>query len=150
MNFDLIRLHYGRVAPEIMRSPKNAWAVDPYAWNSVIHMTPIEDSFWSLVRDCGAVMYPQWPAARYFLDFANPVAKIAVECDGRQFHDAKRDAIRDAHLRVMGWSVYRYTGSDCWRMQLMQHNSDGTLVYQSEDIRRDAMAVLRSHGVTRE
>ena len=50
-----------------------------------------------------------------FLDFANPVAKVAIECDGREFHDQRKDEERDARLSEIGWTVYRLTGSQIVR-----------------------------------
>src|SRR3546814_5885241 len=41
------------------------------------------------------------------------MAKVAVECDGSKFHDAAKDAARDAELLSMGWSVYRIPGWRC-------------------------------------
>lgn len=46
--------------------------------------------------------------------------KIAVECDGHDFHErtreqAERDKRRDRDLQVEGWLVARFTGSEIWR-----------------------------------
>jgi len=59
------------------------------------------------------VAYPQWPVGRFFVDFANPVAKVAIECDGKAFHDVERDAKRQGEIEAMGWAVYRFTGREC-------------------------------------
>ena len=52
--------------------------------------------------------------AGFFVDFANPKAKVAIECDGEAYHrDKAKDAYRDAKLSGLGWAVYRISGKDC-------------------------------------
>jgi very-short-patch-repair endonuclease len=46
--------------------------------------------------------------------------KIAVECDGHDFHErtkeqARRDRSRDRALILEGWRVLRFTGSEIWK-----------------------------------
>jgi very-short-patch-repair endonuclease len=66
---------------------------------------------------------PQCPIDGYkadFLllcDFANSILKIIVECDGHDFHErtkeqAKHDRSRDRHLTALGYTVFRFTGSE--------------------------------------
>lgn len=64
---------------------------------------------------------PQEKTGAYRLDFAVTDAhfkwKIAVECDGHEFHErtkdqAQRDKSRDRYLAADGWSVLRFTGSE--------------------------------------
>lgn len=71
------------------------------------------------------LIVPQHRAGPYKIDFGlyfsfpsedTPV-KIAVECDGHEFHEktkqqAARDKRRDRELTKMGWSVVRFTGSE--------------------------------------
>lgn len=100
----------------ILSCPRNEWAVPVYQWDGLIKMTPIEDCLWHDIRNLNAVLYPQWPVAGFFVDFANPVAKVAIECDGAAYHqDKEKDARRDATLRELGWYVYRFTGKECHR-----------------------------------
>lgn len=98
----------------IMAAPRNEWAGDPYAWDRWISMTPIEASLWGDIRDANAVFYPQYPVGRFFVDFANPVARVAIECDGRAYHqDHRKDQARQKEIEAMGWWVYRITGRQC-------------------------------------
>lgn len=77
-------------------------------------LTPIEQDMWEITRGIyGQFLLPQWPVCSYFLDFANPITKIAFECDGKQWHDKERDDRRDTVLREHGWTVYRFPGSLC-------------------------------------
>lgn len=115
--WNAIAAFYKSYSAEILATPKNQWAMDPYAWDmgdAMIFMTPIEVAFWADVRQFDVVLYPQYPVAGVFLDFANPAAKVAVECDGAQFHlDKAKDEARDAALASRGWTVYRLTGREC-------------------------------------
>lgn len=99
----------------IMESSSEEWAIPVYSWNGIIPlMTPIEDALWEDIRQANAIFYPQWPVAGFFVDFANPKAKVALECDGKQFHkDKTKDADRDEKLNALGWTVYRFPGWLC-------------------------------------
>ena len=114
-NWQLIREYYAIVNPRILAQKRNEWGVDPYEWDrGVIRLTPIETWLWHDIRAADLVLYPQYPAEGYFIDFANPVAKVAIECDGEAFHkDQAKDAARDKKLRDAGWHVYRISGKDC-------------------------------------
>ncbi len=73
---------------------------------------------WSLV-----VQYKvSAPGGEYRVDFAMLCgdAKVAVECDGHDFHErtkeqARRDKKRDRDLTAAGWTVVRFAGSEIWR-----------------------------------
>lgn len=90
---------------------------DPYPfgldWSRV--MTPIEFGLWHDLRSGRVDMWPQYPVGRFFVDFADPQKKIAVECDGKKWHDLERDMRRDDELSRMGWSVFRLDGAECLR-----------------------------------
>ena len=99
-----------------MTTKANAWSefIDPSTLTATFPMTPIENAIWEQIRELGAVFYPQYPVDRFFADFANPVARVAIECDGVQFHkDAERDQVRDDRFRDFGWKVYRIPGRLC-------------------------------------
>jgi very-short-patch-repair endonuclease len=114
--WDAISRFYKHVTPLILNAKSNEWAIPPYEWEECdgIVFTPIETALWHDIRAANAVMYPQYPIYGMFVDFANPVAKVAIECDGAEFHkDKARDAARDEILQSKGWMVYRITGRDC-------------------------------------
>jgi very-short-patch-repair endonuclease len=112
--FERIAAHYASIEDDIRRTPANRWATDPYAWHAVVSMTPIEASLWSDIRIEGVVMYPQFPVGRFFVDYGNPVAKVAIECDGKQFHtDKAKDDARQREIEALGWTVYRLSGAAC-------------------------------------
>ena len=113
--FKKIRDFYEYAMPKIMSSPKNQWAIDPYAVDWVRVFSPIEFLIWQDIRQAGAVLYPQLPVGRFFVDFGHPVAKVCIECDGKRYHqDKEKDALRESELIAMGWSVFRITGRDCY------------------------------------
>ncbi len=116
-----IKSHYEYLTPYILKARDNRW-VDPYTsfnWNSIF--SPIEESVWQDLRRFGQVpLYPQYPAGKYFLDFGNPKFKVALECDGKEWHlDKDKDAKRDIDLFKDGWHVFRITGAECY--QITEH-----------------------------
>lgn len=86
---------------------------NPYYIDFQSDFTPIEQSVWCDIRGAGLPFYPQIPVLNYFVDFGCPFKKIAIECDGYQWHDSKRDRIRDSRLAAEGWSVFRIPGHKC-------------------------------------
>jgi len=143
-NWQLIKELYDMFNHRIMRGVKNEWAIDPYAWDTgLVRMTPIENWFWQDIRHANAVMYPQYPVAGCFLDFANPVAKVGVECDGKAYHlDVEKDRQRDARLGRLGWTIYRISGSDCYKdfdEEEMESSPAANLIKE----------ICKTHGISR-
>jgi len=140
-----IRAHYRDRQADIMATPINEWAFGgPYEWDhGIIFMTPIETWFWADIRACDAVLYPQYPVLDFFVDFANPKAKVAIECDGAAFHmDKAKDAARDKRLTDLGWTVYRISGAHC-RME--QDEETGAASIPHLFMRR----ICNIHGISR-
>lgn len=113
--FALIRRNY-RIKQKMVDAGFDSWFhADPYEvgdWPSLF--TPIENSLWWDIRNNRLALWPQFPVGRYFVDFGNPVAKVAIECDGKDFHqDKAKDAARDADLAQLGWTVFRIPGWQC-------------------------------------
>lgn len=113
--FDAIEAHYNSVMPAWMEDYQNTGNMiqDPYELDLTSYMTPIESVTWNAIRYTDLPFYPQFPVLGFFLDFANPFKKIAIECDGKQWHDKEKDKRRDAHLYYAGWTVYRIEGWKC-------------------------------------
>jgi len=121
-DFEQIRKHYDFLTPYIEQAYKRRpcrWT-DPYSphidWPKMF--SPIEMVTWGCLRSFGrAPLYPQYPVGRYFTDFGHPAAKIALECDGKEWHkDKEKDFNRDVEFKNMGWIVYRISGADCNRV----------------------------------
>jgi very-short-patch-repair endonuclease len=75
---------------------------------------------------CG--IEPQKPVEKFIVDFVISVINersgkrhlLAVECDGHDFHErtkeqARKDRSRDRRLQELGYTVYRFTGSEIHR-----------------------------------
>lgn len=139
--FTAIRNFYRLAGNSIQLAGKTGWGIDPYEVNWPVIFTPIESWFWSDIRESGSVFYPQFPVGRFIVDFANPVARVAIECDGAAFHqDKAKDQARDEVLENMGWHVYRITGALC----RIDHNDEtGELSEAGQFIRR----IRDSHGI---
>lgn len=109
-----LRDFYRLALPEITAAGRAAWGIDPYEVDWLRVFTPIEESLWHDIRAAGMVMYPQFPVLGFFVDFGNPVAKVAIECDGVAFHqDKQKDHERQRAIQSAGWSIYRISGRDC-------------------------------------
>jgi very-short-patch-repair endonuclease len=86
--------------------------------------SPIEEAFWAAgyaeLSKLGEFT-PQVNAGPYRLDFAlvGRNFKVAVECDGYDFHSSEAqisaDNDRDLILMCDGWLVVRFTGRRIWR-----------------------------------
>ena len=112
--FELALEFYEGAAPSILAEKQNSWALDPSSFGEYFRMTPIESATWERIREVRAVFYPQYPVGKFFADFANPVAKVVIECDGLEFHqDRASDAERDGRFHALGWTVYRIPGRLC-------------------------------------
>lgn len=113
---EALRAYY-RAAWQIVRTkPAHVWAIDPYEidWQAVF--SPIEQAMWADIRAEGMVLYPQHPVGRFFVDFGNPVARVALECDGARWHAERKqqDLARQREIEARGWRVFRVTGSECF------------------------------------
>jgi hypothetical protein len=87
--------------------------IDPYFYDWLRIFSPIESRVWTDIRCYGVPLFPQFPAHGFFIDFANPIKKIAFECDGAAYHDKNKDMLRDEKLIRDGWIVFRVTGREC-------------------------------------
>ena len=77
------------------------------------YLTPIENNIWSDIRRFGLPMYPQFPVKGYFIDFADPIKKIGIEVDSKQWHkDIKKDELRIKDIESEGWKIYIIQGKD--------------------------------------
>ena len=90
--------------------PNNRYFVD---W--LAHATPIERLAWGEIQPMP--LLPQYPVLNYFVDFGDPVKKIGLECDGKDFHSFEKDAERNKRMSEAGWTIYRVTGAECVRVQ---------------------------------
>jgi hypothetical protein len=148
-NWDAIKAFYEAHKSSILASA-NEWGIDPYSWESDagVTFTHIEQAMWSDIRMEGAIFYPQYPVLGYFVDFANPVAKVIIECDGAEFHkDKQKDDIRDANLRKHGWTVYRFTGSQCMKDCREGFDQDGNPFLELAPVQERLREIVELHSL---
>ncbi len=77
-------------------------------------MSPIEVKLYEAMSREGLSPVPQYGVEGYYVDFAFPKSRLAVEADGAEFHEGagrQRDRKRDWILRRYGWKVLRFHGS---------------------------------------
>jgi very-short-patch-repair endonuclease len=137
--FKEIRAYYRDNLPAMLGEYKRTGNMhfDPYGLDFIKWETPIEERAWYAIRGQDVPMYPQIPALNYFLDFANPFLKIGLECDGKQWHDAEKDAARDARLSDAGWQIYRIPGWKCNNLMQPPWEKFAEMRGAGEEVRRD-------------
>lgn len=117
--FAALRALYREAHEEVMSG-----TYDPYMADWCRVFSPIEYEVWCSIRYYGLPMHPQYPVGRYFVDFGDPIKKIAVECDGKQWHNPAKDRARDDELADLGWDVYHIEGWRCMRAAGDPNGSD--------------------------
>lgn len=113
-----LRLFYRDNEPQILQlaahNPRKFY--DIFSFDFERFFSPIELFAWRSIRCNSMVLYPQYPALNYILDFANPYFKIGLELDGKEFHEAGKDTIRDQKLYDKeGWKIFRIAGDEALR-----------------------------------
>ncbi len=79
--------------------------------------SPIEEYLYKALEGEGLDKHckPQFEIGKKRVDFAFPIAKLVVECDGREYHHTEqwqieRDLERDKYLARKGWMVIHLEG----------------------------------------
>ena len=133
-----LRKIYDLHLPDIIEAYSSGCGYDPYFVDWPRLFTPIEGGCWNLIRYYGVNLLPQFPTMGFILDFANPHLKIAVECDGKDWHDEEKDRKRDEKLNSEGWKVYRIKGSEFYKKyKLPCELSEDGICRGSEDYERE-------------
>jgi DNA helicase-2/ATP-dependent DNA helicase PcrA len=80
-------------------------------------LTPIEVTLLAAMREAGIEPRLQASIGQYVVDFLVETTNggLAIEADGRAYHQPVRDAERDDHLRLRGIDVVRFSGSEIHR-----------------------------------
>jgi len=82
--------------------------------NGTFWLSPIEFQLYEEMRRKGLFPYLQYCIEGYFVDFAFPSVRVAVEADGAAFHGEMQyhhDKQRERIIRRAGWKVMRFRGS---------------------------------------
>jgi hypothetical protein len=80
--------------------------------------SPIEKIFFDNAQHIPALSV-QYEIGPYRVDFAIPDQMIVIELDGHDYHKTKEqrtnDAKRERELKLLGWDVIRFTGSEIYQ-----------------------------------
>ncbi|MFA5730369.1 MAG: DUF559 domain-containing protein, partial [Candidatus Paceibacterota bacterium] len=76
----------------------------------------------NILIDRGYQVLPEYPVIGYRIDLVvqGENSRLAVECDGDQYHTLENwenDQIRERQLRRAGWEFWRVSGSSFYRHQ---------------------------------
>lgn len=79
-------------------------------------LTKAERMFWDCIRSLAAPFYPEFPVGKYYVDFADPFRKIAIEVHSNKYHLGReeKDFIRQSNIEDLGWSVYHLEAKHMW------------------------------------
>lgn len=113
-------------------------------------MSPIEVELYDAMRQNGLSPTPQFRIEAYYVDFAFPDIKLAIEADGVAYHSderKERDRKRDWFLRNRGWTVKRFYGTTI-------HNKASNCAFiikrEVDERRSRALAISRQKEVERQ
>ena len=100
-----------RIQKEAAARPESKRVETPFGpfW-----MSPIEVELYNAMRKVGLSPNPQFRIEAYYVDFAFPDVKLAIEADGAAYHShdrEERDRRRDGFLWSRGWTVKRFKGT---------------------------------------
>lgn len=157
-----IKKQYLAVEEKILNRPSDiccrVWMVDPYSikgWMEIL--TPIENNVWHDLRRIGLPFYPQYPIGKYFVDFADPIKKIVIECDGKKYHQNKeKDKKRQKDIEKIGWEIIRIEGwktcKDLTELYNKMEDSDGSEEEEDDEIEelRNRLKIETSTGILEE
>jgi very-short-patch-repair endonuclease len=80
--------------------------------------SPIEEMLLVELNRICLFPHTQYRVGNYRIDLAFPEEKIAVECDGKEWHSSqeqmKHDIERDRYLKQQGWKVMRFSGTEIY------------------------------------
>ncbi|MCX6222449.1 MAG: DUF559 domain-containing protein [Bacteroidia bacterium] len=95
-----IREYYG-----IRPNPANKYGIE---WK----MSKLEEIAWGAIRNTAHCQNfnPEYPVGKYFVDFADPIARIAIECDSNMYHKGynPKEGERQHFIEQHGWRVIRF------------------------------------------
>jgi len=72
--------------------------------------SPLEDLMLEEFLEIGLSPKLQYPVDIFFIDFAFPDKKLAIEADGFKYHSPKKDNYKNKRLAELGWKVERFAG----------------------------------------
>lgn len=102
-----IRERYKRVESQLLKGINVG--TDIFFWK----FSAPELLVWADLKFYGLLLYPQYPIKNYFVDFAHPFKRIAIEIDSERWHpDKEKDLLRQREIESEGFRVIRITAKD--------------------------------------
>jgi very-short-patch-repair endonuclease len=103
----------GKKRPDISENQRRRYAEHPeqhpnHRLARKGHETHIERAMRIALTDAKIPFERQYRIKRFWVDFAIIENRIVVEVDGTYWHDAAKDALRDAEIEADGWRVLRF------------------------------------------
>lgn len=78
------------------------------------HRSPIQIRLYDALKQAGYKVKAEYETCGYQVDLVIKKYRIAIECDGKEFHSTpeqkKRDRKKTAVLKKHGWHVIRFSG----------------------------------------
>ncbi len=109
--FEKIR-HYYYVNQDIIRESYPKCLSHGIPVLRMSDLSPIEIKVYEIIKFYNLPLLPQFPVKKYFLDFGDPIKKIAIEVDGKAFYlDKRKDDLRQKEIENEGWTFYRIQGA---------------------------------------
>ncbi len=108
---------YRRLQYEAAARPESKLVQTPYGQ---VWMSPIEFKLYDAMLREKLNPLPQFCVEGYYVDFAFPDIRMAVEADGAAYHGddrRQRDRKRDWILRKAGWTVKRFYGTTIYHKE---------------------------------
>ncbi len=107
---DEIRMHYYVKQDEILESYPRCLG-HGITIKNIHDLSPIEIRVYDMIKAYNLPLLPQYPVKNFFLDFGDPVKKIAIEVDSKTYHlDKLKDEVRQKEIEREGWTFYRIEG----------------------------------------
>ena len=144
-----------RIQKEAAARPESKRVETPFG---AFWMSPIEVDLYDAMRKEGLSPNPQVRIEAYYVDFAFPDIKLAIEADGAAYHSddrKERDRKRDGFLWSRGWTVKRFYGATI-------HNKAGNCAFvikrevqslrkamEEEERQREAERKARNEAIAR-
>lgn len=124
---------------ELIRMSYKNWKprTDPYWYfpNIISYLTPIELNIWHIIRIYWLPFYMQYPVLDYFIDFADPIKKIWIEVDWKEWHlDKEKDKKRQIELEKEWWTIIRIDWKDTYNeLKFIEEEDENWNIYEKEE-----------------
>lgn len=77
----------------------------------------------------------QYPVLDYFIDFADPIKKIWIEVDWKEWHlDKEKDKKRQIELEKEWWTIIRIDWKDTYNeLKFIEEEDENWNIYEKEE-----------------